>query len=567
MATPVTIYYESQRNATVEDRKRSLTPSFIDGIISPDEQRGLLDAVEGAPGAIQDWVKEQFDTTNNVTRTVLPDGAESNFITTPYTAQEIISIEDLDLSPVINTLAFHANIGEVHSAESQVTKFPTQAGFEISNHCIRKNRVIEIEAIITNTLLNAVGSRQLNYGLNNSLLVFEALESLINSGTVCSVSTNLGIYWPVVFTKFKTKQELGMVDSLKFTLVGEEVLVKDSITLTSPKQLNFTRITGSQCDKLASDKARDGFLFQCSCHDAVESTLDSIYGVNPGVGQGEASLQNSLSQASTSRSAFINRSLDNDLGRGLINSTRVSQAQVSSNDLSEDNITGSNLPPDVGVTEFVLGEDFQVEGTTTSGKPYVVTYKVLSYDYTSMKHKYEVHTTDLDVYIPPDGAVDDQAGTQSIGSILPDTAEAIIGASPRVSNCLLMGAGDLACEKAQDIIDSGIGKVRETIYGAITDVVNMGGIDGSDSLLGMTLDCVSAEVYGEGVGFEEAGDLLADDIDNATNRILSGAVEYGGEKSSQLGAFVRKKVTDRKLNPVKKGGSMSQVKVPVDPGE
>ena len=92
----------------------------------------------------------------------------------------------------------------------------------------------------------------------------------------------------------------------------------------------------------------------------------------------------------------------------------------------------------------------------------------------------------------------------------------------------------------------------------------MGGIDGSDSLLGMTLDCVSAEVYGEGVGFEEAGDLLADDIDNASNRILSGAVEYGGEKSSQLGALVKKNVIDWKPNPVKKAGTLSKVSVPVD---
>ena len=571
MATPVTIYYESQRNATKEDRKRSLTPSFIDGIIDPVDQSNILQAVEdaavGADAAIQSWVEGWFNAPKSVVRTVNPDSEATDFITTPYQFQDIISSEDLDVTPVINTLAFHANIGETHSAQSEITKFPTQAGFEISNHAIRKNRVIEVEAIITNTLLNAVGSRQLNYGLNNSTIVFEAIESLVNSGTVCSVSTNLGIYWPVVFTKFKTKQELGMVDSMKFTLVGEEILVDETISETSPKQLTFTRVTGSECDKLASNKVRDGFQFQCACSSEVESTLDSIYGVNPGVSQASSLLQNSLSVQSTSRSAFLRNSLDSSLGRGLINRTRISKRAVISADLSEDSVTESNVPPEVGITDLVLGEDFQVEGTTTSGKLYTVTYKVLSYDYTAKKHKYEVHTNDTDVYVPDDSVGTLGVSTQAFG-IMPSTDSGILGASKSVSNCLLLGAGDLACQKAQDLLDTGMGKMRESIYGVITDVVNMGGIDGSDSILGMSLDCVSAEVYGEGVGFEEAGDLLADDIDNATNRIMSGAAEYGGTKRRQLGEYINTKTgpaEGRITKPLaipKKTGVLNKVTVP-----
>ena len=581
MATPVTIYYESNLNATKEDRKRSLTPSFIDGIIDKDAQANLLRAVEDSPEAVSEWIDGWFAKPKPVSPGLSYEELNFKdelgfrpFLGNPLdlpglpsdSLDGILSLDSLDYSAyrnVINALAFHANISETHTAVSEITKYPTQAGFEISNHAIRKNRVIEIEAIITNTLINAVGSRQLNYGLDNSLIVFEALESLVNSGTVCQVSTNLGLYWPVVFTKFRTKQELGMVDSMKFILVGEEVIVQDTVNKTSPKQLNFTRITGSQCDKLASDKARDGFLFQCSCNQAAKSTLDAIYGVNPGVSSGATSLQNVLNSRSTSRSAFIASSLDNNLGRGLINSTKISQAAVMSNDLSEDNVTGSNLPPNMSTTNFILGRDFQVEATNTAGKPYTVTYKVLSYDYTARKHKYEVHTNDLDVYVPASTASAEVAGVQSIGSILPDTAEAIIGGSPRVSNCLLGGAANLACEAGQDYIDSVIGKVRETIYGAITDVVNMGGIDGSDSLLGMTLDCVSAEVYGEGVGFEEAGDLLADDIDNATNRIMGGAVSYGGEKAAQGGNLIRRGL-DWKPTPAEKLGKMSQLKIPVD---
>jgi len=562
MATPVTIFYESQSQITREDRAKSLTPSFVDGIASNFGYKGndLWGDTKEFGSILGGWLTDPFapyDGPNMMPNMredgtwdmpegseVVSTGADGVLTTVPYgNIPELIAVEELgafNAAPVINTLSFHAVIGETHNAESEITKFPTQAGFEISNHGIRKNRVIEIDAIITNTLLNAVGSRQLNYGLDNSSIVFAAIEALVNSSTVCSVSTNLGTYWPVVFTKFKTKQELGMVDSMKFTLIGEEILVQDAINKTAPIELAFAPISGSDCDALSSEKSRDGYNFGCECSKAVSGITDKLFGVNPGVSSAKVGVSNSLYKESTSRTAFMLNTLNNSLSRGLMNKTSVSLRAVDNADLSEDAITYlSDNSKNVTKADVTLGRDFQLEGKTTSGKAYTVTYEVLHYDFTARKHKYRVHTDDTEVYLPPaTPPAITKIGDIGAKSLLPVVGTALWGATKSVSSCAIGGLADLACEKGQDLLDTGMGKLKESIYGVTSDIVNMGGIDGSDSILGMTLDCASSQVLGEGVGYEEAGDILAGEVDEATSRIASGAATLGGQKAAVIGGHI-----------------------------
>jgi len=182
---------------------------------------------------------------------------------------------------------FHAVIAEAHSVGAEITKYPVQTGFHVSNNSIRQNRVVSIEGIITNTSLNYIGSEQnygtpvdssvsvgkhRNYGLKATNTVFQELEELIINGTECKVITNLGEYLPVVFSKFDTKQQEGMVDSMHFKLSGEEVLIVDANSEGGSVPLSFTVLTGHERDARLQALAAAG-LPVSGCTTLTEATV------------------------------------------------------------------------------------------------------------------------------------------------------------------------------------------------------------------------------------------------------------------------------------------------------
>jgi len=148
----------------------------------------------------------------------------------------------------LQTIKFHAVIAEDHAASSQITKYPVQSGFNISNHSIRENRRITITGVVTNHLL-AGGGTAYEYTANNAKTIFEALVALVNSKQPCEVLTNLGNYNPVVFTKFNTKQEQGLTDAIQFTISGEEVQVATRVTGSAPRVLSFVKLSAEEADK------------------------------------------------------------------------------------------------------------------------------------------------------------------------------------------------------------------------------------------------------------------------------------------------------------------------------
>ena len=139
-------------------------------------------------------------------------------------------------------IRFHCVISEAHQATSEITKFPVQTGFQVSNHAIRHNRKITIEAVISNTLIEG-GGESYEYSLSdNSQTVFKALRDLVNLRLQTTVQTNLGIYTPVVFTSFKTKQAAGSVDSMKILLTGEELQVSNAVNGAAPTPISWTLV-------------------------------------------------------------------------------------------------------------------------------------------------------------------------------------------------------------------------------------------------------------------------------------------------------------------------------------
>lgn len=142
-------------------------------------------------------------------------------------------------------LRFHSVITEEHEISSEVTKFPVQSGFSISNHAIKKNRKVTISGAISNHLI--VGSEEFHeYGGSNTRIVFGTLKALVREATPCEVLTNFSTYTPVIFTKFKTKLQAGKTDVMEFTMTGEEVQLATTVNQTTPTLLVFTPLSDEE---------------------------------------------------------------------------------------------------------------------------------------------------------------------------------------------------------------------------------------------------------------------------------------------------------------------------------
>ena len=182
---------------------------------------------------------------------------------------------------------FHAVIAEAHSVGAEITKYPVQTGFHVSNNSIRQNRVVTLEGIITNHSIDYQGTSQnygtpvdssvsvgklRNYGIKATNRVFQELEELIINGIECRVITNLGEYLPVVFSKFDTKQQEGMVDSMHFKLSGEEIIQVDADTEGGSVPLSFTDLIGAAFDAKLQSLATAG-LPVSGCSRLTEATV------------------------------------------------------------------------------------------------------------------------------------------------------------------------------------------------------------------------------------------------------------------------------------------------------
>lgn len=310
-------------------------------------------------------------------------------------------------------VSFHAVISEAHEVTTEITKFPVQTGFEISNHAIKKNRKVVIEAIVTNTPL--VG--QVEFGTTNpSIYMFEALEILVSSAIPCIVSTNLGFYEPVVFTKFATKQAAGSMNSLQFTMTGEEIQVQDTLTKTAPKKLEFT---------LVPDAEYQGYIDKLACNGLkVEGT------------------------------------------------------------------------PEISTAQLIEGEDFSVDTTSLAGVAGAATFISQGTNGSTGITTYEAHTSDTAYYDAPAAAAfglfalaDPEAITLTD---LPDVD--LTKGAQTGSACLVDGVTSLAYDFADEFIDTQIGLLESSLYGAKQDIIQMGGSEAGQALVGLGLDCIVAGV-------------------------------------------------------------------------
>jgi hypothetical protein len=353
---------------------------------------------------------------------------------------------------------FHTIVSEDHSAQTEITKFPVQSGFEISNHAIRKNRKITIEGMVTNTIIKGTKTEDHIFNKeNNSKAAFETLVDLVNSSIVCQVTTNLGIYEPVVFKQIQTKQQLGMTDAIHFVLTGEELQLKDSKNKSAPSTVIFTKLGDAQ-------KA---------------AVIDEL------------------------------------------------RAQGFDPDIAADYAQGS----------IEAGKDFVIETFNTAGLPMDVTYINNAVDIATGNYNYQVHTTDINTALP--GPI----SSLNLLGITDELVENVAGAVTKATACLVEGAIDVATDEINTHIDTSLGKLRSSAYGAYQEVVQLGGGRVGQAMAGMALDCVIAGGLSVATGTNvESG------LPNATAAIQA-AAEVGKQRVKAVGNLTSEMVLTKISSP------------------
>ena len=367
---------------------------------------------------------------------------EGNLQTENYTDEEFddISAENVendylfnDNTTYKNTIRFHAVVSEDHKSQTQITKFPVQNGFEISNHAIRKNRVITLEGVVSNTVLEGSNAAQYTNDLTSNTIntVYAAMQALVQGAVPCTVETNLGIYNPVIFTKISTKQALGMVDSIQVTMVGEEIQIAETVAKTGPKELSFIEVPVARREALLNELNASG------------------------IPAGPTSI---LSQATAE-----------------------------------------------------LGEDFSFTTALTSGELFDVTYIKNAWDGIS-EYTYSVFTGNTDVF----SVIDDVTGAiqDTLNIPLIPSAGDLLGGLDGVTRCLLDDGGSAVTDFLETKVDTFMGELDSTIYGAQQDLIKMGKDGLQKALIGTALDCVAvgvSDVFGSG-NSENVEDIIEETL-------------------------------------------------------
>tara|TARA_R110002126_G_scaffold210876_2_gene357378 strand:- start:218 stop:1402 length:1185 start_codon:yes stop_codon:yes gene_type:complete len=351
---------------------------------------------------------------------------------------------------VESILRFHSVIAEEHEVTTEVTKFPVQSGFNVSNHAIKKNRKVTISGLISNHLI--IGAEEFHeYGGNNTKIVFGTLKDLVRRATPCEVNTNFGDYTPVIFTKFKTKLMSGKTDVMEFTMMGEEVQLGLTSNANLPTLLVFTPLTDAE------------------------------------------------------RAARVEELVA--IGLEVPEEAEVSQAPVDFN------------------------ESFQVETTNLNGETSITTYDKTAYDPTTKAYSHEVHTSDTDV-----AGGEPEEYLNWFGILQEETGIDLEAGAATFSACLSDGLTGLAIEAGDELIETALGNLKKSTYGAAYGIF---GVNGDRSigqiLLSLGVDCLVAGAIGSVDSELNPDDFQENDIPTFDDALVGAASIGDSVVSSTLG--------------------------------
>jgi hypothetical protein len=323
-------------------------------------------------------------------------------------------IDAADPESQTNTLHFHSIFTETHEASTELTQFPVMNGFVVTNHAIRKNRKVSIEALVTNTPIAKTKVAGYWKSGDNASEAFYQLQKLVNDAVVCKVVTNLGVYNNVVFNRFNTQQAEGMITAMRFTISGEELQLSTSVPTGPPIATIFTPVSAEFKPALIKEL--------------------------------------------------------NDYGIPTKSNAELFQAQIKEG-------AGALV-----LTEDVLGNSLTVAyealptNVSTGKIPYLASFGI--------EDTFHFDKPEFDLY--------------SLADALPDALE---GAITGTKACLTEGGGSIIRDFTDDFIDTAIGVVRKTAYGAAGKIMDSIGLEKGGILWTVGRDCLVT-------GMSTAGDVL-----------------------------------------------------------
>lgn len=169
-------------------------------------------------------------------------------------------------------LSFDAVSTEVEKGASVVTKYPVDSGFLVSDHTIRQNKVIQLDAVITTSTHSAsrhagVLNTQSTFeaivsmaglsadmftsapfggsataGRSKILEAFEELRMLNQQGLRVHLATAKGIHPDCVLVNYVEKTTKKTLSSLALALVFEQLVVIDAPSYKSADSVTKTEI-------------------------------------------------------------------------------------------------------------------------------------------------------------------------------------------------------------------------------------------------------------------------------------------------------------------------------------
>ena len=143
---------------------------------------------------------------------------------------------------VIGNIRVDASVRENHGLEGVLTDHPVEKGIDITDHYRVNPRVLTIEAVVSNTPINA------SYPIGTAIDSVKAIatgddqpaanawgqvEKLFTRAEIITIETSFKSYENMVLTSFSTVREPGGIDGMRFSVTARELRIVETQTTTA----------------------------------------------------------------------------------------------------------------------------------------------------------------------------------------------------------------------------------------------------------------------------------------------------------------------------------------------
>lgn len=152
--------------------------------------------------------------------------------------------------PTIGSLQLSCSVEEKHRITNQVTDFPIESGFGVTDHILRKQDVLEIHGIISDAAVTVVDiARHLAAGGSDSIQVaYAKLAEMVTQKSIFKVITGVKVYDNMTFEHLELKRDkrTGKVLDFTATLRSIEFVFSASVPIAAAERIAVPKYKGKQ---------------------------------------------------------------------------------------------------------------------------------------------------------------------------------------------------------------------------------------------------------------------------------------------------------------------------------